>query len=75
VRPALAQLAADNLTELQQSVLDAAVSAVRPVWLTVTCGDCGATSRVEAPVPDTRARLQAVELLLRAPNRKKGPLG
>jgi uncharacterized protein DUF899 len=41
VRPALAQLAADNLTELQRSVLDAAVSAVRLVWLTVTGGDWG----------------------------------
>jgi hypothetical protein len=65
VRPALAQLAADNLSELQRSVLEAALSATRPVWMTFTCGSCGTSSRVEAPVPDTRARLQAVELLLR----------
>src|SRR6185503_13606924 len=29
------------------------------------CGGCGERSRVEAPVPDVRARVAAIELLLR----------
>lgn len=65
IRPALGQLAADHLVELQQAVLDSALSAMRPTWLTVTCGSCGATSRVEAPLPDARTRLQGIELLLK----------
>ena len=64
IRPALAQLAASNLDALQRSLLDAALSATTTRWATVTCGDCGARSRVELPVPDTRARLQAIETLL-----------
>ena len=65
IRPALGQLAADHLVELQQAVLDSALSAMRPTWLTVTCGSCGATSRVEAPLPDARTWLQGIELLLK----------
>jgi hypothetical protein len=38
---------------------------VRPVWITVECEGCGTRSRVEAPVPDVRARVGAIELLLR----------
>jgi hypothetical protein len=64
IRPALAQLAAANLDGLQRALLDAALSATATRWATVACGDCGARSRVEVPVPDVRSRLQAIETLL-----------
>jgi hypothetical protein len=63
IRPALAQLAAENLDGLQRALLDAALSATTR-WATVACGGCGARSRVELPVPDVRSRLQAIETLL-----------
>jgi hypothetical protein len=47
------------------NVLEAAGSATKPVWLTVECTGCGKRSRVEAPVPDVRTRVSAIELLLR----------
>jgi hypothetical protein len=53
------------MEQLQASLLEAAGSAVRPVWITVECEGCGQRSRVEAPVPDVRARVAAIELLLR----------
>jgi hypothetical protein len=65
VRPLLAAAAAENVEQLTSSLLEAAGSAVKPVWLTVECGACGERSRVEAPVPDVRARVAAIELLLR----------
>jgi hypothetical protein len=46
-------------------LFEAAGSAVKPVWLTVECTACGERSRIEAPVPDVRARVAAIELLLR----------
>jgi hypothetical protein len=64
IRPALARLAASNLDALQQALLDAALSATTTRWATVDCGECGARSRVELPVPDVKARLQAIQLLL-----------
>jgi hypothetical protein len=64
IRPALAQIAAENLGGLQPALLDAALSATTTRWATVTCGDCGARSRAELPVPDVRSRLQAIETLL-----------
>jgi hypothetical protein len=64
IRPALAQLAADNLSELQRSLLEAALSASTTRWATVECSGCQTRSRVELPMPDVRARLQAIELLL-----------
>jgi hypothetical protein len=63
VRPKLADAAAENLEQLKASLLEAALSAVKPVWITVKC-ECGNRSRVEAPVPDVRARVSAIELLL-----------
>jgi hypothetical protein len=51
--------------QLTASLLEAAGSAVKPVWLTVECAACGERSRIEAPVPDVRARVAAIELLLR----------
>jgi hypothetical protein len=65
VRPLLAAAAAENVEQLKASLLEAAGKAVRPVWLTVECSGCGERSRVEAPVPDVRARVAAIELLLR----------
>jgi hypothetical protein len=65
VRPSLAAAAAENLETLTESLLAAAGSAVRPAWITVECSSCGERSRVEAPVPDVRARVAAIELLLR----------
>jgi hypothetical protein len=65
VRPLLAAAAAENVEQLKASLLEAAGSAVKPVWLTVECSGCGERSRVEAPVPDVRARVAAIELLLR----------
>jgi hypothetical protein len=61
----LAAAAAENVEQLKASLLEAAGSAVKPVWLTVECSACGERSRVEAPVPDVRARVAAIELLLR----------
>jgi hypothetical protein len=65
VRPLLAAAAAENVEQLKSSLLEAAGSAVKPVWLTVECSGCGQRSRIEAPVPDVRARVAAIELLLR----------
>jgi hypothetical protein len=65
VRPMLAEAAAENAEQLKASLLEAAGSAVRPVWLTVECSNCGERSSVQAPVPDVRARVAAIELLLR----------
>jgi hypothetical protein len=65
VRPLLAAAAAEDVEQLKASLLEAAGSAVKPVWLTVECSGCGERSRVEAPVPDVRARVAAIELLLR----------
>jgi hypothetical protein len=65
VRPRLAEAAAENVEQLKASLLEAAGSAVKPVWLTVECSGCGKRGRVEAPVPDVRARVSAIELLLR----------
>jgi hypothetical protein len=65
VRPMLAEAAAENAELLKASLLEAAGSAVRPVWLTVEGSNCGERSRVEAPVPDVRSRVAAIELLLR----------
>jgi hypothetical protein len=64
IRPALARLAAQNLDELQRALLDAALSATTVRWATVTCSGCSAKSHVELPVPDVKARLQAIQLLL-----------
>lgn len=64
VRPTLALAAAEHLETLKASLLEAAASATKPTWITVECSGCGERSRVEAPVPDVRSRLAAIELLL-----------
>jgi hypothetical protein len=65
VRPSFAAAAAENVDQLTASLLEAAGSAVKPVWLTVECAACGERARIEAPIPDVRARVAAIELLLR----------
>jgi len=65
VRPSLAVAAAENLEQPTASLLEAAGSAVKPVWLTVECSACGERSSIQAPMPDVRARVAAIELLLR----------
>jgi hypothetical protein len=65
VRPSLAIAAAENVEALKESLLQAAAAATRPTWITVECSECGERSRIEAPVPDVRARVAAIELLLR----------
>ena len=41
IRPRLARAAAENVEQLQASLLEAAGSAVRPVWITVECEGAG----------------------------------
>jgi hypothetical protein len=65
VRPSLAAAAAENVEALKASLLEAAAAATKPTWITVECSGCGSRSQVEAPVPDVRARVAAIELLLR----------
>jgi hypothetical protein len=65
VRPFLAAAAAEHVEQLKASSLEAAGSAVKPVWITVECDSCGERSRIEAPLPDVRARVAAIELFLR----------
>jgi hypothetical protein len=65
VRPRLAEAAAEGLEEIRKTLLDAATGAVRDHWVTFECSDCGKRKRVEVPVPDVRARVAAIELLLR----------
>jgi hypothetical protein len=70
IRPALAQLAAANLNELQRTLLDAALNASTSCWATVRCSSCQARSRVELPMPDVKSRLMAVQMLLSESLRK-----
>jgi hypothetical protein len=65
VRPRLAEAAAEGLEGIRKTLLDAATGAVRDHWTTFECGECGSRRRVEVPVPDVRARVAAIELLLR----------
>src|SRR5262245_1078836 len=74
VRPSLAAAAAENVEQLKASLLEAAGSAVKPVWLTVECSGWGECSRVEAPVPDMRARVAAIELLLDGASARRNAL-
>ena len=65
VRPRLAEAAAESVEDIQRTLLDAATSASKPAWVEFECTDCGNRKRVEVPVPDVRARVAAIELLLR----------
>ena len=65
VRPRLAAAAAESVEDIQRALLDAATSASKPAWVEFACTDCGNRKRVEVPIPDVRARVAAIELLLR----------
>jgi hypothetical protein len=65
VRPALAQAAADELGTITRVLFDAATNTTRPVWTTPACPQCGTQFRQEVHVPDHKARVAAVEVLLR----------
>ena len=65
VRPLLAQATAASLDEIQAALLDAAVGATRENWTTFTCPDCGKKHRAQVQIPDVRARVGAIEVLLR----------
>jgi hypothetical protein len=65
VRPALAQAAADELGTITAVLLDAATNTTGPVWTTPVCPECGRQFRQEVQVPDHKARVAAVEVLLR----------
>jgi hypothetical protein len=67
VRPRLAAMTAESVSEIQQALLDAALGATREHWVTFTCPapDCGKKHRAQVQVPDVRARVGAIEVLLR----------
>ena len=63
--PASKRRPAQGLAGIRKTLLDAATGAVRDDWITIECGECGSRKRVEVPIPDVRARVAAIELLLR----------
>ncbi len=65
VRPRLAEAAAESVEDIERTLLEAATSASKPAWVEFECTDCGKRKRREVPVPDVRARVAAIELLLR----------
>src|SRR4051812_43544530 len=66
VRPTLAQAAAeDELGTITAVLMDAATNTTRPVWTTPACPECRTQFRQEVHVPDHKARVAAVEVLLR----------
>src|SRR5262245_57304573 len=65
VRPALAQAAADELGTITAVLMDAATNTTRPVWTTPCCPECCTQFRQEVHIPDHKARVSAVEVLLR----------
>src|SRR4051794_25373694 len=65
VRPLLAEAAAESVDEIRRALLDAATGATKDHWATFECSECGGRSRTQLPVPDVRARVAAIELLLR----------
>src|SRR5262249_20139350 len=65
VRPRLAEAAAQSVDDIGRALLDAATGATKDHWVTFECSDRGSRSRTQLPVPDVRARVAAIELLLR----------
>jgi len=53
------------LDGIRKTLIDAATGATRDHWVTFERSDCGKRKRVEIPVADVRARVAAIELLLR----------
>jgi hypothetical protein len=64
VRPRLAALVGENLSALEQVLLDTALGADRATWVTTTCKSCNRGSRHEVLIPDHRVRLDAAVKLL-----------
>jgi hypothetical protein len=64
VRPRLAEAVAGSLDEISRVLLEAATGATKKQWADFEC-ECGRRKRVEVPIPDVRARVAAIELLLR----------
>jgi hypothetical protein len=62
VRPRLAAMTAESVSEIQQALLDAAVGSTREHWTTFTCPDSGKKHRAQVHVPDVRARVGAIEV-------------
>jgi hypothetical protein len=65
IRPRLAAMTAESVSEIQEALLDAALGATREHWTTFTCPDCSKKHRAQVQVPDVRARVGAIEVLLR----------
>jgi hypothetical protein len=65
VRPRLAEAAAESVDDIGRALLDAATGATKHHRVTFECADCGSRSHVQLPVLDVRARVAAIELLLR----------
>ena len=65
VRPQLARMTAESVGEIQQALLNAALGSTREHWTSFTCPDCGKKHRAQVQVPDVRARVGAIEVLLR----------
>jgi hypothetical protein len=65
VRPRLAEAAAENVEDIQRTLLEAATAVSKPGWVEFECTDCGNRKRVEVPIRDVLARVAAIELLLR----------
>jgi hypothetical protein len=65
IRPALAQAQRTSSARSPRCSWDAATNTTRPVWTTPACPECGTQFRQEVHVPDHKARVAAVEVLLR----------
>lgn len=65
VRPALAEIAAQEVETIRRVLLEAATSTTRESWATCRCPECGMGFRQEISVPDHGSRIKAVETLLR----------
>jgi hypothetical protein len=64
VRPRLGELVAANLDELEAVLLDVALSASRPVWVTTRCKSCNRDGRHQVVIGDHRVQLEAITKLL-----------
>src|SRR5262245_55742580 len=64
VRPRLAALVGENLSALEETLLQVALGADRPTWVTTTCRHCNRDGRHEVLIPDNRVRLDAAVKLL-----------
>ena len=65
VRPLLAQATAASPDEIQAALLNATLGATPEKWTTFTSPDCGRKHRAQVQIPDVRARVGAIEVLLR----------